>query len=86
MLILTRRLGETVVIGDDVYITILGLKGNQIRLGFAAPQSLSINREEIHNRILRERQLALTTNNDVCIDEELINLLTDKFKTQSEAA
>ncbi|MWP62832.1 carbon storage regulator CsrA [Gilliamella sp. Pas-s25] len=51
MLILTRRVGETLIIGDDVVITILGVKGNQVRIGINAPKEVSIHREEIYNKI-----------------------------------
>jgi carbon storage regulator len=56
MLILTRRVGETVMIGDDVTITVLGVKGNQVRVGFNAPKHVSVHREEIYERIKREQQ------------------------------
>ena len=56
MLILTRRVGETVMIGDDVTITVLGVKGNQVRVGFNAPKSVAVHREEIYERIKREQQ------------------------------
>lgn len=52
MLVLTRKQGQSIVIGEEIYLTILGLKGNQVSLGFKAPQNLPIHREEIHNRIL----------------------------------
>ena len=55
MLVLTRRIGETLVIGDDVRVTILGVKGNQIRVGIDAPKTVEIYREEIYDRIQRER-------------------------------
>ncbi len=54
MLILTRRVGETVVIGNDVDITVLGVKGNQVRLGVKAPREVSVHREEIYKRIKGE--------------------------------
>lgn len=56
MLILTRRCGETVMIGDEVTITVLGVKGNQVRVGINAPKSVSVHREEIYERIKREQQ------------------------------
>ncbi len=55
MLILTRRVGETVVIGDNVTVTVLGVKGNQVRLGVNAPKEIPVHREEIFERIKRER-------------------------------
>ena len=55
MLILTRRVGETVVIGNDVTVTVLGVKGNQVRLGVNAPREVAVHREEIYERIKRER-------------------------------
>ena len=56
MLILTRRVGETVMIGDEVTFTILGVKGNQVRTGINAPKSVAVHREEIYERIKREQQ------------------------------
>lgn len=55
MLILTRRAGETVMIGDEVTITVLGVKGNQVRLGINAPRTVAVHREEIYQRIKREQ-------------------------------
>ena len=54
MLILTRRVGETLMIGDDVTVTVLGVKGNQIRLGVNAPKEVAVHREEIYERIQSE--------------------------------
>jgi len=54
VLILTRRVGETVMIGDDITVTVLRVKGNQVRLGVNAPKSVSVQREEIFHRIKRE--------------------------------
>jgi len=56
MLILTRRVGETVVIGNDVTVTVLGVKGNQVRLGVNAPREVTVHREEIFDRIKREQE------------------------------
>ena len=54
MLILTRRVGETVMIGNEVTVTVLGVKGNQVRIGINAPKDVSVHREEIYERIKRE--------------------------------
>ena len=56
MLILTRRVGETVVIGDEVQVTVLGVKGNQVRLGVTAPRDVSVHRLEIYDRIRKEQE------------------------------
>jgi carbon storage regulator len=56
MLILTRRVGETVMIGNDVTVTVLGVKGNQVRIGINAPKNVAVHREEIFERIKREQQ------------------------------
>jgi len=56
MLILTRRVGETLMIGDEVTVTVLGVKGNQVRLGGKAPKHVSVHREEIYERIRAEQQ------------------------------
>ncbi len=54
MLILTRRVGETVMIGDEITVTVLGVKGNQVRVGVNAPRNVAVHREEIFERIKRE--------------------------------
>lgn len=56
MLILTRRVGETLMIGDDVTVTVLNVRGNQVRLGVNAPRDVAVHREEIYKRIERERE------------------------------
>ncbi len=56
MLILTRRVGETVMIGNDVTVTVLSVKGNQVRIGINAPKHVAVHREEIYERIKREQQ------------------------------
>ena len=56
MLMLTRRVGETLMIGDEVTVTVLGVKGNQVRIGVNAPKDVSVHREEIYDRIKKEKE------------------------------
>ncbi len=62
MLILTRRVGETLVVGDDVTVTVLGVKGNQVRIGVKAPRDVAVHREEIYERIKNEQNQKNGTN------------------------
>lgn len=58
MLLLVRRIGESILIGDDIKVQILGIKGCQVRLGIAAPKKISVHREEIYNKIQEEKKSA----------------------------
>ncbi|MNF50038.1 Carbon storage regulator [compost metagenome] len=64
MLILTRRVHETIMIGDDIKISVLGVTGLQVRIGIAAPKGLEVHREEIYNRIQAEKAALDTAEND----------------------
>jgi carbon storage regulator len=55
MLILTRRVGESLMVGDDITVTVLGVKGNQVRIGVNAPRDVAVHREEIYNRIQEDQ-------------------------------
>jgi carbon storage regulator len=64
MLILTRRIGESIIINDDIVITVLGVRGLQVRLGIDAPRDITVHREEIYQRILEEREKDRETEED----------------------
>lgn len=62
MLILTRRIGETLIVGDEVTVTVLGVKGNQVRIGVTAPKDVSVHRQEVYEKIQKES--GVSTEND----------------------
>ncbi|MBN9231786.1 MAG: carbon storage regulator [Legionella sp. 40-6] len=86
MLVLTRKWGQSIIIGDDIVCTVLGVNGSQVRLGIKAPKKLIVNREEIHQRILAEKSAVNEVNQNQETDQELIELLTQKFRYLKKAA
>jgi carbon storage regulator len=79
MLVLTRKIGESVVISDDVYCTIVGYRDGEIRLAFDAPKSIPVHRDEIQRRIYRERQKDKWFS-DTPHKENIVDRLISKFK------
>ena len=71
MLILTRRVGETLVIGDDVTVTVLGVRGKQVRLGVNAPKDIAVHREEIYQRIQNEKTGEISSESDENNDSDV---------------
>ena len=80
MLVLTRRIGESVVICEDVYCTVVGYNDGKVRLAFDAPQSMPVHRDEIQRRIYRDRQEDGWSNENVSNQENIVERLISKFK------
>ena len=85
MLLLTRKTGEKIIIGDNVTVTVLGVKGNQVRIGIEAPRDVTVNREEIYQRILKERK-ALNGNGWARIPDTKVKIPTRTVKIPARTA
>jgi carbon storage regulator len=86
MLLLTRKIGESVVIGEEIYCTVLGYQHGEICLAFDAPKSLPIHREEIQRRIKRDRQKDEWYREPVSHPENVVDRLINKFKHEMSPA
>jgi carbon storage regulator len=80
MLILTRKAGESVVIGDDIFCTVLGYRDGEVRLAFDAPRSVSVHRDEIQRRIAREKSEVTGNYNIETTKESVVDRLIRRFK------
>lgn len=80
MLVLTRKVGESVVISEDVYCTVVGYRDGEVRLAFDAPQSIPVHRDEIQRRIYRERQKDSWFHDITPNKESIVDRLINKFK------
>lgn len=86
MLVLTRKVGESVVIGEDVYCTVVGYRDGEVRLAFDAPQSLPVHRDEIQRRIYRERQQDAWFYEAAPNKVSIVDRLISKFKHNGQPA
>lgn len=81
MLVLTRKVGESVVISDDIYCTVVGFRDGEVRLAFDAPKSVPVHRDEIQRRIVRERQKDKWFHDGAAHYGKIVDRLIAKFKT-----
>ncbi|KTD05847.1 global regulator [Legionella gratiana] len=86
MLVLTRKVGESVVISEEIYCTVVGYRDGEVRLGFDAPQSIPIHRDEIQRRIYRERQKDQWFNDSPPNKDSIVDRLISKFKHELKSA
>lgn len=86
MLVLTRKVGESVVIGEDIYCTVVGYRDGEVRLAFDAPQSLPVHRDEVQRRIYRDRQKDQWYCDHRSNQENIVDRLINKFKPNMTTA